>query len=151
MLYPFENHPAYPAYPGTYPESIQHLHPSLRPFAQLDCDTHHRHMQISYARASRIQRLKTPIQTWIDVMGEEFGKGKATLRRCRLRREAGHAIDLDADGNTNQARLDREDESEQAERWQGIDEWFPLTQVCIISCLSGSVLTERRPVMHAVQ
>lgn len=74
-------------------------------------------------------------------MGEHFGQAKATLRRCRRRRQADQEIDLDDEGAINQARMDWETESNHAADSRGRDEWMTLTRVHIIDFISGRVLT----------
>lgn len=115
---------------ATFNVLVSQLDPSLQPLARLDWHTHIRHMEVSKEGAARIQRLKNPIQTWTDAMGEEFGQAKATLRKCRFRRQANQEIDLDDEGDINQARLEWEAESNAAADSRGRAEWYPLIRAC---------------------
>lgn len=117
------------------------LNPHLQALARLDFQTYIHHIQVSNEGTTRIERLKNPIQTWTETLGEEFGQVKATLRRCRLRRQAEQEIDLDDEGNIDQVRLAWEREGNEAANDKGRSEWYALTQVHIINSTSGSGLT----------
>ena len=126
---------------ATFHVLISQLNPSLRALAHLDWHTHLRHMRMSHEGKTRILRLKNPIQTWIDALGEEFGQTKPTLRRCWLRRQADEEIDLDDEGGISQTRINWEMESNHAADSRGRTEWYSLTRVDIINSMSGYVLT----------
>ncbi len=98
-------------------------------------------MRVSHEGKTRILRLKNPVQTWADAMGEEFGQAKPTLQRYRLRRQADQEIALDDEGDISQVRLDRVKESNDAAESRGWAEWYPLTRVNILNTMSGCVLT----------
>ena len=108
---------------------VNQLDPPLQALAQLDWNTYTRQMQESNEARNRIQRLKSPIQTWTEAMGEEFGQAKATLKRCRLLRHADQEIDLDDQGSINRVRMEWEEESNKAAESRGGAEWYPLTRV----------------------
>lgn len=113
------------------------MNPSLHALAQLDSRLYFRHIQVLWEGMARVHRLKNPIQAWTDVIGEEFGQAKTTIRRCRLRRQADQEIDLDDEGAINKLRLDWETESNQAAASNGRAEWYPLTRVNIINSIGG--------------
>lgn len=98
-------------------------------------------MRVSHEGKTRILRLKNPIQTWIDALGEEFGQAKPTPQRCRLRRQADQEIDLDDEGDISQTRMEWETESNNAADFRGRTEWYPLTRVHTMNSMIGYVLT----------
>ena len=73
-------------------------------------------------------------------MGDEFGQGEMTLRRCRLQRQADQAANLDDEGAIDQENMDCQNERYQAARSQGFDEWVPLTEVHKADSIPNHVL-----------
>ena len=98
-------------------------------------------MQILQEGTDRLTRLKNPIQAWTDVMGQEVGQPDATIRRCRLLRQADEEIYLDDEGAINKVRLSWEMESNQAVAFSARAEWSLLTLVKVICFIGGSGLT----------
>lgn len=127
--------------PAAFQTAISQLDPSIQALAQLDQQTHLRHMRVSQEGITRIERLRNPIQTWTGVMGTELGEAKPTTSRRRLRRQADQEIDLDDDGNINRARIKWERRNNDAADANGRAEWLPLTRVHMINSASGRMLT----------
>lgn len=122
--------------------SNQIISPDLRALVQLDFQTQHRHMQISYQAALRAWCLERPIKTWTDTMGKHLGQLNPTLERCRLRRLADQKIDLDDEGRVNQKRMDCEKEIIRAAKSKERDECLQLIQACD-ACRKMNVHCER--------
>ena len=99
--------------------------PTLHILAGQDWQTYRQHIHELSECATRIQNLQNPIQTWTSAMGKQFGQAKMTLRRCRLRRQADQAINLDDEGAIDLSRIDVERQKESQIR----AEWFRLTSV----------------------
>ena len=108
---------------------------TLRILAEQDWQTYRRHIQESSECAARIESLQIPIQTWTYAMGKEFGQAKMTLRRCRLRRKADQAINLDDEGATDLSGIEVEEEKESQIR----AEWLRLASVHVIDSTRGIV------------
>ena len=109
--------------------------PTLNILAEQDWQTYRRHIQELSECAACIENLQNPIQTWTYAMGEEFGQAKVTPRRCRFRRQADQAINLDDEGAIDLSRIEVEREKESQIR----AEWFRLTSVHIIDSIRGIV------------
>lgn len=115
--------------PVAFQTAISYLEPSSQALAQLDQQTHLRHMRVSQEGITRIECLHNPIQNWTHVMGAQLGEAKATTDRQRLRRQADEEIDLDNDRNINRARIDWEKQKNDAANARGKAEWCRLTRV----------------------
>ena len=114
---------------------IDRMAPTLQMLAEQDWRTYRRHIQELSECAARIQNLQNPVQTWTNAMGKEFGQTKMTLRRCRLRRQADQAVNLDDEGAIDLSRIDMEREKESQVR----AEWFRLSSVQVIHSIRGIV------------
>lgn len=99
----------------------------------------------------RIDRLHNPVEAWKEIAGRVLDPARLLVPECRLRRRADQEIDLNDEGNINQARIGWEMESNQIAQAMREDSWSQIVLVCKGDPYDNTQLTCRRDAMAAVK
>ena len=108
---------------------ISRLKPSLRAAAQSDVEMYYRHQWELEAQNLRLQRLRTPIQTWSHTAGFHPRHPRMSISRCRAQHDADEEANLDDEGAINEARIYWELESNHVANTARMAEWDKRTLV----------------------
>ena len=86
-------------------KAFEEAEPELRALGQRDCKTWWQISCEQEEKSCSLFRLRNPIHSWVDTVGETFGQERLSFSDFRARQNADEQVNLNDQGEINEDRI----------------------------------------------